>query len=159
MRTRLVKLAATLAMLAACVGLTFLIAGCVTAVKPETVTAGGTTYTLGPPLAAQHSVHADGTPVPDLTPAQLADMTAAWERERRTLVPLWGCTALDWTTTLIALAHGAVEANPLGLLAVPIAIAGNVWAQRRARDGHTESAWASSAVHCTAAVWNLGVIL
>jgi hypothetical protein len=89
----------------------------------------------------------------------LIPLTAQSELEQTRHVPVWGCTAFDFGTTAIALIGGLAEANPLGVLIIPIAFLANRAASQQARDGNLMAANASSAAHCGAGVINLVTLL
>lgn len=124
-------------------------AGCV-AVKPQHVMLHGQTYIQGPATNAGPLVG-----LPDMGPRQLVLLTAQSEREQTQRIPVWGCTAFDFGTTALGLAAGLAEANPLGILIVPIAFLVNRAASKRAKSGDTGPAKFSSVTHCGAGVANL----
>lgn len=96
----------------------------------------------------------------DMTPAQLAQpevqqtFAAQDESDRHNARFMWGCQGADMATTGIGLAVGLAEANPLGLLIVPIALI----AEHQAQKNHVGEK-VIGAAHCGAAAWNLAMIL
>ncbi|MEO5624145.1 MAG: hypothetical protein ABIQ78_12080 [Dokdonella sp.] len=130
-----------------------ILVGCV-AVKPQHVMLHGQTYIQG---AATKAGPLAG--LPDMGPHQLVLLTAQSEREQTQHIPVWGCSAFDFGTTAIGLAAGLAEANPLGILIVPIVFMVNHSASRRAKNGDTGAAKISSVAHCGAGVANLMSLL
>lgn len=79
----------------------------------------------------------------------------AWNDAHTVEVPMWGCSAFDNATTIIGLAAGFAEANPLGLITIPIELIYNHIAEKRAAHGDLLMAKTSATVHCAAGGLNV----
>lgn len=79
----------------------------------------------------------------------------AWMQAHTHEVPMWGCTGFDGATTIIGLAAGFAEANPIGLVVVPFSLIYNHIAEKRAQQGDLTAAKTSAAVHCGAGALNV----
>ena len=102
----------------------------------------------------------------DMTPTQLAQpivqqtLDAQDESDKRNARFMYGCQGADFATTGIGLAVGLAEANPLGLLTIPIALIAERIVQHNAnKTGGYGAERTVGAVHCGAAAINILTIL
>ena len=97
----------------------------------------------------------------DLTPAQLTqpivlETLAAQElADRKNAEHMWSCTKFDFGTTAVGLAIGLAEANPLGILIVPLAFAINHQARENAKRGDPNMETVATVSHCGAGALNV----
>jgi hypothetical protein len=145
--------AITLAMGVLVFPLVLLLTGCVE-VKPEHIQLGGQVYIQGPATKAAPLLG-----LPDMGAHQLVALTPASEAQMTQHIPVWGCTALDAGTSLVGLAIGLAEANPIGIFVIPVMAVASHVAAKKAEHGDTSAAKAHSAVHCAAGIANLATIL
>lgn len=73
--------------------------------------------------------------------------------------PVWACMGADLGTTGVGLTMGAAEANPLGLIALPVGLGMAAYAKKLEREGDPWAAKVTARAHCGIAVWNTLVIL
>lgn len=110
--------------------------------------AEGVQHVIYKPVPMIKPTWSDGTPIPKETLAGLG-----WTPPKRQ--PTWQCMGADFGSTGVGLALGLAEANPLGWIALPVGIAGNVMARQAEEKGDDRLAKLSARVHCGAAVWNI----
>jgi hypothetical protein len=136
-----------------------LLTGCTHVVVPDRVTLDGQSYEISRPVAAEPSTDAQGAVYEQPASILLASQVE-WDNSHTHTYPIWGCTAFDFGTTAFALLKGGfVESNPLGLLLIPISIAVNKAAEKRAREGDPNGAVTASATHCGAGALNVVTII
>lgn len=131
-----------------------LLAGCAVVPRGERLTVDGQEYVRPAQIPMETPTWPDGTLIPQ---AELDRI--GWEPPHR--YPAWECLAADYASTGVGIATGlAAEANPLGLaVAVPLGIAGTIYAKKAEREGDDVMAKWSARIHCTAAAWNVAMLL
>lgn len=120
-------------------------------------TSEGRSYETTAPKITDPRTHADGT---RMDWVELATVKVHGALPAPKPMPIWSCYAADLGTTAVGLPMGFSEANPLGLVgAIPLGIASNIWARKAEKEGDPFAAKVSSIVHCSAAIWNVAMIL